>query len=287
MLAKVYRTYVKPALPQAARSAISRVANSRLLNPAPRLYHRKSWWLAWPLVRQLRCLQLRRVTVLYPERARGTPVVRYYWGRFLAKHRDDIRGRVLEIGETSTVRAFGGSQIQQATAIDIAPTSSEVTIVADLARADHVEPDQFDCFVNQFTMHIIDDFKAALYHSIRLLKPAGVLLINFPARSGYDLKGAGRACVYHWFTPAGVEKALADLGMTKDDYELTTYGNFLSLTAYMAGIPVEELTNRELDYEERDIPLLICAKVVKPLHWPAHLKLWGIGFWSEPLSWLL
>jgi len=239
------------------------------------LYRRKDRWLAWPLVRQLRCLQLRRVTVLYPARARGTPVVRYYWGCFLEKHRDDIRGCVLEIGNTSTVRAFGGSQIQQAKAIDIAPTSSEVTIVADLATADHVEPDQFDCFVNQFTMHIIDDFRAALYHSIRLLKPAGVLLINFPARSGYpsdgiDLNGAGRTWVYRWFTPAGVEKALADLGMTKDDYELTTYGNFFSLTAYMAGIPAEELTSRELDYAEKDIPLLICARVVKPFQWPAQ-----------------
>jgi SAM-dependent methyltransferase len=215
------------------------------------------------------------VTVLYPARARGTPIVRYYWHRFLEKHRDDIRGSVLEIGTTATVRAYGGSQIQQTKVIDIVPSSSDVTIVADLATADHLEPDQFDCFVNQFTMHIIDDFKAALYHSIRLLKPAGVLLINFPARSGYpseglDLNGAGRAWVYRWFTPAGVEKALADLGMTEEDYQLTTYGNFFSLTAYMAGIGAEELTSHELDYEEKDIPLLICARVVKPFHWPAQ-----------------
>ena len=243
-----------------------------LLSIASSVANRKNYWLALPLIRHLRCLQLRRVTVLYPGRARGTPIVRYYWHHFLQKHRKDIQGRVLEIGTTGTVRRFGGSNVQRAEAIDIIPANDKVTIVADLAKADHLPSDQFDCFVNQFTMHIIYDFKDALYHSIRLLKPGGVLLVNFPARSGYpnegfDLKEAGKTWVYWWFTPAVVKKVLEELGLTEKDYEIMTYGNFFGLMAYMAGIGAEELTPRELEYEDSDIPLLICVRVVKPLQW--------------------
>jgi SAM-dependent methyltransferase len=187
-------------------------------------------------------------------------------------HREDIRGRVLEIGTTATVHKFGGSNVQRAEAIDIIRANNKATIVADLAKADHLPSDQFDCFVNQFTMHIIYDFKDALYHSIRLLKPGGVLLVNFQARSGYptqgiDLEEVGKTWVYWWFTPAVVEKVLEELGLTEKDYEIMTYGNLFGLVAYMAGIGAEELTPYELEYEDSDIPLLICVRVIKPLRW--------------------
>ncbi len=241
-----------------------------------RLYQRakilKFRWLALPVVRHLRCLSLRRGSALYPGREVGTQVVRYYWNQFLAERRSDIRGRALEIGSTSTVRYFGGDKVEVAEAIDIAPLDPSVTIVADLANAAHVPSDQFDCFVNQFTMHIIYDFKAALYHSVRLLKPGGVLLINFPCRSGYPaagipIDGARKAHVYWWFTPRLVETVFSELGIVEPHRELKTYGNLFALTAYMAGIPSEEMTVDELDMNDPDIPLLICARVQKPQDW--------------------
>ena len=67
--------------------------------------------------------------------------------------------------------------------------SPEVTVVADLTQADDDPTDTYDCFVNQFTMHLIYDLESALYHSIRLLKPGGTLLVNFPASSTCSLGG--------------------------------------------------------------------------------------------------
>jgi SAM-dependent methyltransferase len=188
-------------------------------------------------------------------------------------HHQDIRGHALEIGTAATVLEYGGPRVQRADVLDITASNPEVTVVGDLASGTGIPSDRFDCFVNQFTMHGIYDFKAALLHSIRLLRPGGVLLVNFVARSGYhpegwDLKEAGRTFVYWWFTPASVERTLTEVGLAKSDYELRTYGNHFSLLAYLAGIPAEELTRRELEYEDPDFPLMMCVHAVKPSSWP-------------------
>lgn len=234
-----------------------------------------SWKL--PLLRRVRCMFLRRTSAVYPGRAVGIQVVRYYWAKFLDERREDICGRALEIGVTGTVRHYGKGRVTSAEAIDIAATGLDVTIVADLAIADAVPSDQFDCFVNQFTIHIIYDFRAALYHSLRLLKPGGVLLINFPCRSGYPVGGiplgdGHNASVYWWFTPRLVETVFAELGIVGLDCQLKTYGNFFALTAYMAGIPSEELTRHELDAVDPDFPLLVCARIRKPKDWAPRYR---------------
>ena len=43
---------------------------------------------------------------------RGRPIDRYYIENFLAYHADDIRGRVLEIGDDSYTRQFGGGRVE-------------------------------------------------------------------------------------------------------------------------------------------------------------------------------
>jgi SAM-dependent methyltransferase len=227
-----------------------------------------------PVIRQLRCLQFRRLQPIGNGRQRGTPIVRYYWERYLQEHLADIRGTTLEIGTTDTIRRFGGIVVTRADAIDLSPHSPEVTVVADLSRADHVPADRYDCFVNQFTMHLIYDAKAALYHSIRLLKPGGVLLINFSCvdyyfPSGLDM-GTGEALfLYRWYTPIQVENMLRSLSLRPEDYTLDTYGNLFTRIAYQMNMPAEELTRRELKFVDPGHPLLICARVVKPADWRA------------------
>ena len=225
-------------------------------------------WLTLPVIRRVRCMQLRRVDSLDPRRDRGTPIVRHYWAEFLERHRTDITGHVLSIGSAASVQRFG-VDVERVDVMDVVSANPETTIVADLTACDAVPSAQFDCFVNQFTMHILYDCKAALRHSLRLLKPGGVLLINFVARSGFpsrgiDLKDAGTAEIYWWYTPATVVRLLAEMGLTPQDYELEIYGNYFAMIAYLAGIPAEELTRRELEWKEPDVPLLICARVRKP-----------------------
>jgi glycosyltransferase involved in cell wall biosynthesis len=241
---------------------------------APRARH-WAWALArLPLVRQLRFMQLRRLRPLRNGRQVGTPVVRYYWARFLEKHRSDIRGATLEVGTTVTVRQYGGQAIARADALDLAAHSPEVTVVADLTRADHVPADQYDCFINQFTMHLIYDLDAALYHSIRMLKRGGVLLVNFPCVDyyfprGLDMGSGAPMFVYWWFTPIQVENLLRRAGLSPSDYTLEIFGNLFSRIAYQMNLAAEELAPHELEYADPGHPLLLCVRAVKPRTWDA------------------
>jgi hypothetical protein len=225
-----------------------------------------------PLVRQLRCAQLRRLRPLRNGRQRGLPIVRYYWAQFLEGHRADIRGRGLEIGTTETIRRYGGSALTGTDAIDLAPHNPEVTVVADLTRADELPGDTYDCFVNQFTMHLIYDLDSAMYHSLRLLKPGGVMLVNFPSveycfERGLDMETGGRLFVFWQFTPLQVENLLRRCGLADADFSLELFGNLFARVAYQMNIPADELTRAELDHVDPGHPLLICARIVKPAGW--------------------
>lgn len=257
-----------------------------------RLQQARFHWRRLPLVRQMRCLQLRRLQPLENGRQHGTPIVRYYWSHFLQQHRADIRGRALEIGTTYTIRHYSDEELAGAEAMDLSAHNPEITVVADLSRAEHLPADQYDCFVNQFTMHLIYNVEAALYHAVRLLKPGGVLLVNFPCVDYYFAKGLDMGTgaplfLYWWFTPVQVENLLRQIGLKTADYTLRVYGNLFSRIAYQMNLPAEELTARELAYEDPGHPLLICARVVKPVDWqgekPPYREPWQPS--ATPARW--
>ena len=66
-----------------------------------------------PKVRQVEFGDLRRTAPISrrAERDRGKPVDRYYVDWFLSSHADDIRGRVLEIGDDTYTRRLGGDSV--------------------------------------------------------------------------------------------------------------------------------------------------------------------------------
>jgi hypothetical protein len=245
-----------------------------------------------PGARQLRSLQLRRLRPLGGGRQHGTAVVRYYWARFLERHRSDVRGTGLEIGTTRTLREYGGAAVTRADALDLVAHSPEITAAADLARADSLPADRYDCFINQFTMHLVYDVDAALYHSLRMLKPGGVLLVNFPCvdyyfPTGLEM-GTGRPMfMYWWFTPIQVENLLRRAGLSSNDYRMEIFGNLFARVAYQMNLPAEELARHELDHVDPGHPLLICVRAVKPFDWqvprPAYRDPWHPD--SAPARW--
>jgi hypothetical protein len=246
-------------------------------------------WRTWPFIRHWRAMQFRRLKPFWNGQKHGESVIRYYWHDFLEQHRADIRGRALEVGETSTIRRFGGPALTQPEAIDLAAHSPEVKVVADLSRADHVPSDIYDCFVNQFTMAVIYDVAAALYHAIRLLKPGGILLVNFWCvdfylHRGLDMGTGAPLYMYWWFTPIQVENLLHSLALTGQDYQVTIYGNLMTRMAFLMNLPAAELTAQELAFADPGQPLLICVRVVKPDPWPAVKPAYQEPIWAPTLT---
>lgn len=246
-------------------------------------------WLSWPLIRHLRTMQLRRLRPLGNGRSHGLSIIRYYWADFLDQHRADIRGHALEIGETTTIRQYGGDAIAQADALDLAAHSPEVRVVADLSRADAAPGEVYDCFVNQFTTCVLYDIDAALYHAIRLLRPGGVLLINFWCVDFYLHRGLDMGTappghpplyMHHWFTPVQVHDLLQRQALTEQDYQVQIYGNLMARTAFLFNLPAKELTPHERDFVDPGQPLLICVRVTRPSDWRATKPVYREPLWT-------
>jgi SAM-dependent methyltransferase len=190
---------------------------------------------------------------------RGTPIDRYYIEHFLAAHRDDIRGRVLEVAEDSYTRRFG-SAVEQVDVLDIDRANPRATLFADLTQADLIPSNSFDCFVLTQTLHCIYNFRRALQEAQRILRPGGVLLASMPVVS--------RDCAdpnledYWRFTPHAC-KRLFDEVFGSANVQVASYGNVLTASAFLYGLAHEDLTTHELDTCDPLFPVVVCVRGAK------------------------
>ncbi|HSJ86014.1 MAG TPA: methyltransferase domain-containing protein [Anaerolineales bacterium] len=189
---------------------------------------------------------------------RGRPVDRYYIDSFLEGQSKDIHGRVLEILNSDYTRRFGCC-VEQADVLDINPANRQATVIADLAAADCIGADSFDCFILTQTLQLIYDVKSAIAHSYRILRPGGVVLVTIPAVS----RLAGEGYTDYWrFTPASCARLFGEI-FGPEQVTITAYGNVLSAIAFLEGMACEELSKRELDVIDESYPVLLAIRAVK------------------------
>lgn len=193
---------------------------------------------------------------------RGLPVDRYYIEKFLAKNAADVKGRVLEIGDNSYTRQFGGNNVTQSDVLHIVEGNPQATIVGDLTNAEHIASDIFDCFILTQTLQCIYDTRAALKTVHRILKPGGVVLATF---SGISLTPHDQWGDYWcWnFTSQSGKRLFAEF-FPEENILLESYGNVLVAIAYLQGLATEELQTSELDHRDQPYELLITVRAVKP-----------------------
>lgn len=217
-----------------------------------------------PLVGWVRFGSLRRVTPISRDFGyeRGLPVDRYYIENFLVRQSDDIQGRVIEIGDNSYTRKFGGDRVTKSDVLHVAEGNPEATIVADLTSADHIPSDSFDCFILTQTLHLIYDVRAAIKTLHRILKPGGVALVTFPGISQTSHDEWGK--YWCWgFTTLSAQRLFEEAFPTAN-IKVETYGNVLAAISFLHGLAVEELRQEELNHRDRDYEVIITVRVVKP-----------------------
>lgn len=185
---------------------------------------------------------------------RGTPVDRHYIEGFLAEHRADIRGRVLEVQDSIYTDLFG-SGVEGRDVLDVDPANPRATIVADLTNTAALPAEAFDCFILTQTLHLIYDLRAAVKSCHHLLRPGGVLLVTGPALSRV------RTGDYWRFTPASLARLLEE---TFGTVTVRAYGNVLAATAFLSGMAKEEIPRRLLDRHDEHFPVIVAARAVKP-----------------------
>ncbi|MBW4636460.1 MAG: glycosyltransferase [Iphinoe sp. HA4291-MV1] len=201
---------------------------------------------------------------------RGQPVDRYYIENFLTCYQDDIRGRVLEVGDDNYTRQFGGyvcskdsvQRITQSDVLHVTKGNPKATIIGDLASGDNIPSNSFDCFILTHTIQFIYDVRAALKTVYRILKPGGVALVTVPGISHIgDYQWSDYWC---WsFTALSVGRLFEEFFPTKN-LQIETHGNVLVATAFLYGLATEELRREELDYRDRNYQVTITIRAVKP-----------------------
>jgi SAM-dependent methyltransferase len=194
---------------------------------------------------------------------RGQPIDRYYIEQFLALHQMDVRGRVLEIADRGYTCQFGGDRVTKSDILHVTPGDPKATIIGDLASADHIPSDSFDCIILTQTLQFIFDIRMALQTIYRILKPGGVILATFPgitAISRYDMDRWGQ----FWGFSSLSARRLFEQVFAQETLEIKTCGNILTASAFLYGMAAEELREDELEYFDPDYEVIIAVRATKP-----------------------
>lgn len=194
---------------------------------------------------------------------RGLPVDRFFVERFLERRAEDVRGRVLEIGDDSYTRRFGGDRVSQSDILDNAPDNPRATFVADLTRGETIPSDSFDCIICTQTLHVIPDVEAAIRTLYRILRPGGVLLATVPGISRIYRNERYGWADYWRFTTFSAEWLFGRV-FPAGALDVAAHGNVLSAVAFLHGVAAEELSAEELERRDPAFQMLITVRAVKP-----------------------
>jgi len=192
----------------------------------------------------------------------GQPIDRYYIERFLAACMEDIRGRVLEIGENTYTSRFGRNRVSRSDVLHVEAGNPAATIVADLSDAPQIPDGSFDCVIFTQTLQYLYDAQAAIRTLHRILKPGGVLLLTVPFVTPAPADSQWGSTWYWSFTPRAIERLLGEV-FGSAQVSVTVGGNVMAAVAFLHGLSADEVTPDELDVRDPAYAVSIAARARK------------------------
>jgi len=213
----------------------------------------------WPPVGGVRFGSLRRVSPISDDFGfeRGLPIDRHYIEQFLAEHAAAVRGRVLEVGDSTYATRFGaGGAVEKIDVLDVDPGNPRATLIADLTNAEQLPADAFDCVICTQTLQYIYDVHAAVRTLHGILRPGGTVLATVSCVSRVWTKG-DRLYGDYWRFTSRSSRLLFEEVFAPGEVTVASYGNVLSAASFLYGLATTELRREELDFHDPGVPLLI------------------------------
>lgn len=192
----------------------------------------------------------------------GTPIDRYYIESFLAQNARVIRGTVLEVGDDSYTRRFGGNRVRRSDVLHVNEEDEKVTLVADLSQAEEFPAARYDCVILTQTLQFVFDVPGAIESIHRTLRPGGVSLVTAPGISQisrYDMERWGE---FWRFTSRSLPRLFSEQ-CAWSRLEVGVHGNILATTAFLHGVVTEEMGRSRLDATDPDYELLLTLRAEK------------------------
>ena len=196
---------------------------------------------------------------------RGKPVDRWYIEDFLARNRADIRGRVLEVAESTYSQWYGDEGVTSSDVLYAAEGNPDATVVGDLVTGEGLEEEGWDCFICTQTLQFIADPQAAVQGIFRLLAPGGVVLATVPGISQVSTVDDEAWGDWWRFNEKGIRK-LFDESFGAGNVIVERHGNVQAAAAFLYGMAAEELDEADLRREDPDFHLLCCVRAERPIN---------------------
>lgn len=194
---------------------------------------------------------------------RGLPIDRYYIEAFLKKQRADVFGRVLESGDSTYTRHYGGDRVTQADVLDPDPNNTRATIIGNLETGAGIPENTFDCIIFTQVLPVIYDVKAAVVNTYRALKPGGVLLVTIPSVARTTHEDKDRWGDYWRFTSQSARRLFGEV-FPAANVRVEAQGNLLAAVAFLYGLGSQEITKQEMDRSDPCYEFLVTVRAVKP-----------------------
>ncbi len=186
---------------------------------------------------------------------RGMPIDRFWIDAFINENSALIKGRVLEIDDKRYTSRFL-NKISVLDVLDINKNNKKANIHGDLRDLSGViEDNVYDCIILTHVIGMIDDVPSAIKELRRILKPGGAILLTCSSISPvYDEKTS-----YWRFTKASVSYLFKNGFKT----QIETKGNVLAGQCFWVGMAQEELTVKELEFNDPRFPCIVTAVLIK------------------------
>lgn len=186
---------------------------------------------------------------------RGTPIDRYYIEKFLQQHAHYITGTVVEIADSTYTHKFKTGEVKSEI-LHVSKDFKNATIIGDLAEPGQLPQNVADCFICTQTLNFIYEIDKAVKGIKQMLKQNGIALVTVAglcqiSRYDYDRWGD-----YWRFTALSAQKMFAP-HFGENNVNVMVYGNVLSATCLLQGVPIEDITIEELDYTDQNYQVLI------------------------------
>lgn len=192
---------------------------------------------------------------------RGTPIDRYYIESFLARHATDIAGRVLEVGDDSYSRRFGGTRVKHQDILHVHSGNPQATLTGDLSEAGVLPIKAFDCMILTQTLHLVYDLRAAVKNIYKSLKRDGILLLTVPGISQIDRGEWGNS--WYWSLTTVSARRLFGTVFGAEAIDVEHHGNVFAATTFLQGMALEEVNPADLDVVDPAYPVIIAVRARK------------------------
>jgi hypothetical protein len=193
---------------------------------------------------------------------RGKPVDRWYIERFLAEHAADVRGRVLEVAESTYTGWYGGDDVTASDVLFAAEGNPDATVIGDLTTGAGIAEAAYDCFICTQTLQVIYDIRAAVAGTRRLLAPGGVLLATLPGISQISREDNRDWGDWWRFTARSAQRLFAE-AYGEEHVQVRQHGNVHAAAAFLYGLAAEDLDRRVLESVDPDFHLVMTVRAVR------------------------